>query len=49
MKVPLVYTEADYDRIMEEALADLKVKPEKRKHQRATDRLVEEVTRNTIN
>ncbi len=43
MKIQLVYDEAFYDRIMEEALAELSEKPERRKHERATDRLIEDV------
>ncbi len=43
MKIQLVYDEAFYDRIMEQALAELSEKPEHRKYQKATDRLIEDV------
>lgn len=43
MKIQLVYDETYFDRIMEEALAELSLKPEHRKHQKATDRLIEDV------
>lgn len=43
MKAKLVYDEEFYDRLMEEALAELQEKQTHRKHQKATDRLLEDV------
>lgn len=47
MKIQLVYDEAYFDRIMEEALAELSEKPEHRKHLKATDRIIEDVEEET--